>query len=283
MPKPQIMPSHLTGEVNTHVEPRKRGSAAASWQGPASGQGTSDTRASIVGAEISPTYEEELGDLQSAYPGAQIWHQEGGFWLLTESSLLPGLSRKAVFLTGISIRKGTVKSWGFWQHGQIAHEWIGPRHTNFPDGSVCAFEPRDRTWLIGYPIVELIDMYSLWAGRHLHLQVFGRWPGPQAVAHPYERTVELRKDELCGCDTYRKRYGECCWEKDHSLNQLALAVNFLAQVDGNREPPAAITNTIRNRTTPPHLDALLEEVGFLPITPGGIGARNPIPREAAHR
>lgn len=274
--------STFTNEDQNYDNSRPRRSEAESGEGPTRGQGTSrgqgatrrqgstNTAASVVSSDVSAKYEAELDLVQAAYPGTQIWRQDCGFWLRTEALLLTGLQQKAVFLTGISPQKNAVKSWAFWSYGCIGYQWIGPRHTNFPDGSVCAFEPLDGTWVMGEPLVALFDLYSLWALRHLYLQQFGRWPGPQALAHPYERIMELREDELCGCGTYHKRYGECCSQKDQSLNKISVAVNFLAQVNPEREPPSIIVASICNHTTPPQLNTFFEEVGYRPTTSGGI-------------
>lgn len=274
--------SATTREDRDDVRPRPRRSEPGSGEGPAGregasgGQGSagrqepSDTPPPFVGAGIGAQYEAELNAVQTAYPGTSIWRQDGGFWLLSESVLLPGLGQSAVFLTGISPQKKAVKSWGFWRYGCIDHRWIGPRHTNFPDGSVCAFEPRDETWVFGDPLVDLLDLYSLWALRHLHLNLIGRWPGPQAVSHPYERLMELREDELCGCGTYVTPYGACCAPKDRSLNRIRVAVNFLARVDSNRAPPPAIVATVCRWAAPPPLDSFFEQIGYIPMTSGGV-------------
>ena len=136
--------------------------------------------------------------------------------------------------------------------------WIGPRHTNFPDGSVCAFEPADKTWVIGDPLVTLLDLYTLWALRHLHLQVFGRWPGHQAVRHPYERILELREDEHCGCDMSDKLYGKCCRDRDLRRDRIADAVNFIILASGGlRKPPNSVVKFVREHIEPPRFGDLL--------------------------
>jgi hypothetical protein len=92
--------------------------------------------------------------------------QEGGFWMYTESALLPELGRTVSYLTGVSTDRHFVKSWAFYSSA-VGVFWIGPRHTNFPDGSICAFEPRDGTWCFGDSLVELLDLYTVWAIRHI--------------------------------------------------------------------------------------------------------------------
>ena len=177
-----VSPSTLGKEKNSDSS-RQRRPATRPWQGAARRQRQAyrprPTRGatSVICSGLQKQYEAELDEVQKAYPRTKFLHQTGGMWLLTDSILLDGLGKKATFLTIIPyIKKFVAKSWGFWTT-PIYNEWIGPRHTNFPDGSICAFEPRDETWINGDSIVKLLDLYSLWALRHQHLEILGRWPG----------------------------------------------------------------------------------------------------------
>ena len=212
----------------------------------------SDT-APILGTDLQAQVEVQLSELRWQYPGTQLWHQNAGYWLITTSRLLPGLRQAAIFLTGISIPWRMVRSWGFWTDPIAAPVWIGPRHTNYPDGSVCAFEPKDGTWFLGDPIVKLLDIYSLWAMRHLYLQTFGKWPGFQAAHHPAERLSSLRPDEHCGCERSERLYGDCCMPKDLARNRIRDALSFYWQSGGSRTPPASITQFVLERKNPPPL------------------------------
>jgi len=214
--------------------------------------------APLVSTSSQVRYEDELDAIRHAYPGTKVWQQEDGLWLLTESSLLLGLRKAAIFLIGVSYTKTIVQGWGFWRCSLGGLTWIGPRHTNFPDGSICAFHPTDGSWVFGDRIVELLDLYTLWALRHLHLEVFGRWPGQQAVFHPYERILELKEDEYCGCGRFDRLYGECCRDRDVSRNRIADAVNFVIEFAGGlRNPPSAIVRSAREQSEPPPLNDLL--------------------------
>jgi hypothetical protein len=143
-------------------------------------------------------------------------------WFLVPSRLLAGLSQPALFLVGVSYVRTAVRSWSFWRDPVVGPVWIGPRHTNYPDGSICAYEPSDSTWIFGNPLVELIDLYSVWALRHLHLRTFGRWPGAQAVHRPYERPLELNPEEHCGCGSQARSYAECCPPEDVAGDRIAM-------------------------------------------------------------
>lgn len=264
MPSEPAVSSATLGVEKHNARSRQRRSetrprqGTAGREGPPRGSWPTRQTAPLVRTGIRTQYEGELDTVLEAYPGTQVWRQEEGLWLLTESSLLPGFQQRALFLTGISFARGSVRGWGFWCDCLVNPTWIGPRHTNFPDGSICAYEPTDGTWMIGDHIVELLDLYTLWALRHLHLQVLGRWPGRQAVRHPYERILELRADEHCGCGKTDKLYGECCREKDLARNQVADAVNFIVATEGGlRKPPDAVTRFIRKQIEPPQFSDLL--------------------------
>ena len=249
-----------SGEESTHVSRQtKRGSAAGSrqgaegWQRP-TGWSTSP-RPPLIITDFQANYEAELNDISTAYPGTKVWQKQDGMWLRTESALLQGASRNAVFITGIPYSDAfTLRSWAFWG----GFEWIGPRHTNFPDGSSCAFEPSDRTWQLGESLVPLLDLLTVWALRHLHNLVFDRWPGRQAVRHPYERIDEIRDDEYCGCDGYPpKPYAQCCRDCDLKRNRIADAVNFTLHTGGVRRPPEAIIRFLCRQNDVPQLADLL--------------------------
>lgn len=253
----------LNPSTETSYGKGKTGSAARSRQGAARRQGTprgpwpSGAPAPVVGADLEAQYKAELGELAKQYPGAQFWHQRDGLWLLTKSLLLPGLREHAMFLTGISYTGRLVRSWAFWADPMAYPSWIGPRHTNFPDGSVCAFEPSDDTWQFGERLVTLLDLYSIWAIRHLHLRQFGRWPGYQAIHVPGERILELRPDEHCGCANSEKLYSECCMPGDLKSNQIEHCLNFFRLTGGVRKPPEAVVDFVRFRSSVPDLVSLV--------------------------
>lgn len=265
---PVISPRTLGAESN-HVKPGKAGTEARPWaresERPRSsfgarshaGSGAPRSAAPLIVSELRDKIVNELTAVQQAYPGAQHWLDNDGMWLIVESSLLPGLSHKAIFVVAIRFADALVRGWGFWGTEAIGYEWIGPRHTNFPDGSICAFEPTDGTWTAGDPLVVLLDLYTLWAVRHLHLRIFGRWPGHQAVRHPYERILELRADEYCGCGKLQL-YGKCCRDADVARNQIQAALLFTADMRGGlRCPPTSILAFLRHRDRVPDLRDIL--------------------------
>jgi len=251
----------LAGREKRDVE-RKRRPATGSWQGAAGGQRkaggpwTAGTAPSAGRRSSAADYEEELTKLKVAYPASQVWMREQGIWLVAHSALVDGLDREAVFVVALpfDVRK-SAQGWGFWSRGNLAFvQWIGPRHTNFPFGSICAFEPADGTWRTGDSPIVLLDLYSLWAVRHLHLEHFGRWPGSQVARWPYERRTECLEHELCGCGSFSKTYAECCLPLDRKRDAVKDALSFIWETGGgDRSPPIEIFRFLREQIEPPQV------------------------------
>ena len=255
-----VMPGRATetfvfpGRENTNVRQETRGSATGSRQRPARGERTPSSTASVVCDTHKTIYRAEANEIENAYPGARFIWTSDGFWLFTKSRLIPGHDDSASIISYIPFSKYVSRSWGFWSSG----EWIGPRHTNFPDGSICSFEPSDRTWCAGDSIVDLLDLHTLWIVGQLHLRHIGTWPGPQCVRHSYERITELGEDELCGCDSEeQKTYGECCMINDLRGNRVRQAMNFILTHNGGvRQPPASVRKLIHVFSNPPEHDPI---------------------------
>ncbi len=239
------------------------GARASRRERQTAGCGASNPPSQVIEPNLQVKYEGELDAVRDAYPGARIWRQPDGFWLLTESSLLHGQQQKALFLTGIPFSpKRVIQSWGFWVAPPLRYPvWIGPRHTNFPHGSICAFDTGDNVWRIGDPIVHLLALYTLWAFRHLHLKEVGRWPGKQVAHIPYERIMEFKEGEFCGCDQSDKYYRDCCRGEDLRRNLMVAYGSYLLQTGGGvRRPPDSVMNFVRFQEEPPRLGELLPEV-----------------------
>jgi len=120
-PSESATPSTNWAKENNDERQRARRPETRAWKWPSGGQrqtnrlGATGNPTPSICAELKSKYERELAVVNEAYPGTRIWHQPEGIWLLAESSLLPGLCHKAVFLTGIPFsRTRLVRSWGFW-------------------------------------------------------------------------------------------------------------------------------------------------------------------------
>lgn len=188
--------------------------------------------------------------LAAAYPGTEAAKTGEALWLRVPASLLPRLGYRAIFVIVLLPGRGIERGWAFWDHGIWGLHGIGPRHTNYGDASICAYDPRDGTWNYGDPLVALLDLFAVWAVRQLFFSQFGRWPGPQASFSPFERLREYRDDELCGCTIPKGQYADCCKRDD--LQLVARARNeMISQALMPRAIPTAV-RSFANDMIPPH-------------------------------
>lgn len=258
-----------TKETENGARQRQARSTAGSRQGPSGRQGSprrsrpAGSAAHVRRGDLRTCYEAQVVELQQAYPSAQVVaSDEQGMWLRVESAVLDGLDRSATFLVAIPYTPDAhPRTWGFWNLPN-GPRWIGRRHTNFPDGSVCAYVPQSGVWREGGRLDGLIDLYSVWALRNLHLEVFGRWPGRQYSSHPFYSLVEFNADELCSCEAHEppRRYGECCRPEHLKRGLMELKVDFertqrLRITD--RNPPKSILDHIDGRGSLPPIDETL--------------------------
>jgi hypothetical protein len=198
----------------------------------------------------------------------QVFSDNDGLWLLAKSSVLPGLAQEATFLVALPFQTGLLpRTWAYWS-GAGVPRWIGPRHTNFQDGTVCAFSPDENAWSEGGDLRTLLDLYSVWTLRHLHLDLTGLWPGKQYAmigSRPelsaLYRISECEPQELCGCGSEKLTYAECCQPKDSALPRMALIELFMREIPGgfaSRRPPPQIDSFIKDQTDlPPMKDVHL--------------------------
>lgn len=216
VPKSRAVPENFQG-TKEHENERQRSSRSPAGarqraQGREGQAGSGCSVPSVSLGNVSAYFRAEFEKVLGAYPDTQVWEQDGGAFLRVPANLLPGLGNPAIFIIAIRFAPSPeIRSWAFWSSG----EWIGPRHTNRPDGSICAFDASNPVWVIGQELYRLVDIYAVWALRHLHLKVIGRWPGRQLAQAPFERLEEMRFDELCGCDNGRgMKYQQCCLSSD---------------------------------------------------------------------
>jgi hypothetical protein len=248
--EPQGTPRPATG-------PRQ---GSAGRQGPASRSRSPGAVSRLRRGSIQSAYHAHLSELKSCYPTTQVWKDERGLWLAIESAVLPGLDFAATFLVGLPFAPDILpRAWGFWTSKE-SFRWIGPRHTNLPDGSMCAFAPDARVWVPGESLTALTDLYSVWALRHLFLAEFDRWPGRQYGPCAFYRLVEFREQELCNCESGRT-YFECCRPIDLAKDFLSSKREFDAWSGGcelaHRKAPAQLLEFLTGlETSLPSLAAL---------------------------
>lgn len=266
-------PSVSTAQEKSNEGQRKTGPAAGSRKRSARRKRSADrsrptgTSSRIGGDVLRVAYEGQVLSLSQAYPTLKTFSDDDGTWLLAKSSIITGLEREATFLVAVPHRSGPgPRAWGFWTSAGEPSKWIGPRHTNFQDGSICAFAPDDRAWLEGGDLRTLLDLYSVWALRHLHLEILGRWPGKQyglSGAEPrvqaYYRQKECKDEELCGCGSEARRYLACCKASDLQWGLIETASAFLRHVPGGfstRQPPTSVVDFVEGRSAVPSMGSL---------------------------
>ncbi len=228
---------------------------ASRWQGSPSRAGTTSPYSKSVHPDVLAFYSDQLSSVNASYPGTLVWYQEAGFWLLSQSDLLDGCDRKALFLTVVPYdTRKSIQCWAFWDK-TIGIEWIGSRHTNFPYGSICAFDPKEGVPWGARNLVTYLDLYTLWAVKHLYFERFARWPGKQSVPHLYERVLELDGQEMCGCEADTgKLYADCCQKADMDSDILKHAIKYsMVACGGLRNPPDEIVSFALNRDNPPSM------------------------------
>lgn len=254
------------GKETFYGEERTRGSAAGkrerttggSWPSGRSsptGSGSTCTASSF----LSKLNDEVLADLlgvAGAYRQVRLRATPDLVWLLNCVTPIRGLDDSAILITAYPLDPSyEVTSWAWWGPGIM---WIGPRHTNFVGGSVCAFQPKDGTWYRGQPLIKLIDLQVLWVVRHLYLREFDYWPGRQELHAAYERLRDHRPREMCGCDS-GQQYEECCRERDERMDPIDRILK--APNESERKPPSILTEFVfGHRKTAPFLPDLVSYI-----------------------
>lgn len=246
-------------EINNEPEGKRRSATGSrkrtAGRSRASSRPRSSGKATRLGScDLEAAYEAQMRDLEVAYPGSHIWREEKGMWLLIKSKILNGLERHATFLVAVPyFENHWPRCWAFWSDDNL-HEWIGPRHTNFPDGSACAFAAQNNVWMPGGNLIELVDLYTVWVFRHLYYEIHKKWPGPQFANSRLYRLWEFKNDELCSCE-HGLTYAQCCKSRDvlqFAQDPKALGAEFLRASGGcnfqDRMPPAAVTEFVNNKT-----------------------------------
>ena len=244
-------------KVTDNAWKRKRSSAGRLRQGQGARPRSPGSAPRLSSTGLRKCYEDQMHQVEVAYPGTACWADERGMWLLVKSAILDSLDRHATFLIGLPFELGIgARSWAYWTKDN-QHEWMGRRHTNFPDGSICAFAPTEGVWFEGGNVITLLDLYSVWALRQLHFQMFGRWPGPQHTNSLFYRLMEFQDDELCSCE-FGLRYKDCCKQNDRSAflaDPMRVKGEFDRITNGcqlsDRRTPASISDFFAKKLTKP--------------------------------
>lgn len=245
-------------ELNDELQ-GTRGPTAGARQGPARRQGTAGASPQVGQSSLQESYEGSLPALRLAYPGTRVWDDEHGLWIVVSSSPLGLDGPQVVLILGLPYSAAVKpRAWAFWGAGDSAR-WVGPRHTNFPDGSICAFGEDDGSWAAGDDLSKLVDLYMVWVVCQLHLREFRRWPGQQHAFNSYYRLIEFQEGERCSCESGRL-YTDCHRPHDLIMDQAAAKRAFEAWAKcaiNQRQPPKVVVKFAKTkfRTAPTLLDA----------------------------
>jgi hypothetical protein len=228
----------------TREQTGSEGSATGSRQGTAvngaARSRTTGSAASFLSAVVGWDADRRA-DLQEAIDAYEMVPSIAapGVWLSTTVTPVFGNRASADLVVGVpNDVSRRVKGWAWWTDGGMP---IGPRHTNYPCGSICAFEPPDGTWDRDSSLVRLLDLYAVWVAKQMHLLRFGLWPGEQALHTASERLREHRPHELCGGCRSLRMYKNCCKPKDLRMTSAEVEREF------KRKYPAGIRIPPRNR------------------------------------
>lgn len=256
-----LLPCDISGQRRTHHESEEpRGSAAGSREGPARWKRTSGRQATttcpapsvIRSGPLVEQSEQTVEAVADAYPQVGVRRTINAIWYSLIVKPIASLQEEAliVMLSPFDpLRR--VNSWAWWFPGI----WVGPRHTNYPDGSICSFEQTDGTWRRGDSLVTLLDLHCVWLVRHLHLRHFGRWPGHQVLHTAYERIAENGVEEFCGCDSGRP-YAACCHHGDLAVPPHVRYREFIRRFrTAKRRPPTELLEWVFGRNTLEPIDA----------------------------
>jgi hypothetical protein len=185
---------------------------------------------------------------------APAWPFDPALWLSGWVEPIAGLDDAFLLIRYPSMAPSwPVSAWAWWRNGIR----IGPRHTNYGDGSICSYEPGDTagaSWARGMPLLRLLDFHSLWIARHLHLAMFRWWPGKQVLHTPHERLAEQQALELCGGCASGRQYDGCCRPKDELIPPAERVAEYRRRMQprqfsrhapgGRQIPPAVLA--VRN-------------------------------------
>jgi len=212
---------HLADKGEHHVATEQR-EGAARRQGPSGRQGAAGSPGAAApsqsarqdgSADVRAQYLVAMPEIEVYYPDLRVIEVEDGTWVVTQIFPIgrdgPSFS-VCLFLSDDKTREA--KAFAFAGDGSSGNA-VGPRHTNFPDASICAFCADDGIWLPGLSPHILLDLYAEWLLCHLFLKHEGYWPGRQWGDHASYRQKEFKNREWCFCGR-GMRYGACHAQSD---------------------------------------------------------------------
>lgn len=222
----------------------QRGFGQRLWSRQAAGSGAS---ARLGGGHLAEHYLVGESEVRERYDASFI-ASGNGLWVVAPIMPLGAggpqfhLAIAFAFLIGLP-----PKGWAFSKLGQFPKA-VGPRHTNFPDHSICAQGADDGAWYPSDGIRPLLNLYSTWVLRQLYLAEFERWPGRQWGPSALYRRTEFQPQEWCGCGK-ATRYGECCYRSDLGVSEEEARQEHIRVTGGEyrqRRVPSVVMNFARS-------------------------------------
>lgn len=199
-----------------------------------------------------------VAELRKHYPGTRRFPETGGsgVWLAVPISPLGDGGPQAFSLLAVPFDPDLrILAWAFWCRAGKA-EWIGPKHTNYPDGSVCAFPAQAGIWHEALGLTVLIDRHAEWIMRHLILDLDGLWMGRQEGASRYYRLKHTHPQESCTRCCSLRPYENCCRSVDEREYSEADRIQFLHNYRsdvGEQRPPDVILKWAQAGGKPPRM------------------------------
>lgn len=199
--------------------------------------------------------QQQLRFLSEAYPSAKTRSDSHGTWLVVRVFPLGPRGPQVLLLIMVPLID-RVEAWGYWctRGGPV---WIGPRHTNFPNGSICAFPLEANHLDCEWPLARYLDLLSEWCARHLYYALHNRWPGPQEGRWTWYRLRETRPGECCPRCGSLEPYEDCCKSRDEEEMAQRLDVLDALQFSARVPPPSVDQCAKRAGRNPPRILTIL--------------------------
>ncbi len=246
----------FVNEQESEYDAEREREGSAGGQGPQRGSGEclrarQETAprppARLRGGSLAEHYLLEEREVSDRYGGRFVL-SKNGLWVVAPSSPLGSDGPQFHLVVFLPFKWGhRPQGWAFSKLGRFPR-LVGPRHTNFPDHSICAQGLDDGAWYPPDGIVALLNLYSTWLFRHLYFAETGRWPGRQWGPSALYRRTEFVSGEWCGCGQ-TARYQDCCQAADLAVPKERGELDHL-QLTGlpyvERRAPPAVMNFARS-------------------------------------
>lgn len=218
---------------------QRQGAAASAPPAPSPSPAASDSESAGKdgGKALKARYNEHLKRVREYYPSLISREVNDGLWVIVQSYPLGRDGPRFWICLFLPASAGNdPKGFAFSKLTPLVRP-VGPRHTNFPDASICAFSTDDDAWRPGDEPLVLLNLYAEWLICSMFHKLAGFWPGKQSGLDAVYRKAEFKPEEWCFCDS-GLRYGECHMESDGLAVEQLKAKDQLFSHGERRIPPA---------------------------------------------